>query len=380
MFSTLLAIVFWGCAAFVVYAYAGYPALLYLVSRVRRQPVHRADITPSVSLIITARNEEARLPAKLANTLALDYPANRLDVVVASDCSTDATHDIVERHGAAGIRLVVSPERRGKEFAQKQAIEASTGEILVFSDVATRLSPDGLRTIVRNFADPAVGCVSSVDRLVGSDGRTSGEGAYVKYEMWLRSLESEVGSVVGLSGSFFAARREVCTPWAVDLPSDFTTLLNTLKRGLRGISDPHSVGEYLDLADEKREYARKVRTVSRGLTSLARHLQLLNPLRYGLSAWQLFSHKLCRWLVPYALIGLLVSNAALAATSSFYALLAGAQLIAYIVAANGLRRRETLSGLPRLLSFFVLVNLSIVNAWYNVLRGHTAVVWEPSKR
>jgi hypothetical protein len=372
--------VFWGSAGFVCYAYAGYPAALYVVACLRNCPVRRGDITPSVSLIITARNEEQRIGPKLDNTLALDYPADRLELIVASDCSTDGTHAIVQRHAEAGVRLVVTPERRGKEFAQKMAIDASSGDILVFSDVATRLDRDGVRTIVRNFADADVGCVSSVDRLIGSDGQASGEGAYVRYEMFLRALESQIDSVVGLSGSFFAARREVCAPWASDLPSDFTTLLNTITRGLRGVSDPNAIGYYPNLTDERGEYARKVRTISRGLASFSRHLQLLNPLRYGLVAWQLFSHKLCRWLVPYALIGLLVSNAMLVMESPLYAVLGVAQILAYGTAVSALRRRTGRSGFPGMLAFFVLVNVSILNAWCNVLRGRTVVVWEPSRR
>lgn len=371
---------FWTCAAFVFYAYAGYPLALFALARLRSRPVDRADITPRVSLVITARNEENRIRAKIENTLALDYPSACLDVIVASDCSTDGTHAIVQEYAARGIRLVVSPERRGKEFAQQLAIAASSMDILVFSDVATELEPQGLRCIVRNFADATIGCVSSVDRVIGPDGRVSGEGAYVRYEMLLRSLETRLGSVVGLSGSFFAARRDVCRVWAVDLPSDFTTLLNTWRCGLRGISDPESVGYYRDLADGRREYSRKVRTIVRGMAALLRHLELLNPFRYGIASWQLFSHKVCRWLVPFALVGLFVSNLLLMPRSGLYAVLGIAQLAGYGIATVGLLRREPPSGFRRLLTFLVLANVSTLNAWYDLLRGRRFVTWEPSRR
>ena len=371
---------FWGCAAFVVYAYAGYAVALWALARLRGRPVHRADITPSVSLIITVRNEQARIAQKLAQTMALDYPAGLLEVVVASDCSTDGTHAIVEGYSRHGVRLIVAPERHGKEFAQRMAIAASTGEILIFSDVATRLDRDGLRHLVRNFADSTVGCVSSVDRLLGPDGQISGEGLYVRYEMLLRSLESAVGTVVGLSGSLFAARRQVCEPWAIDLPSDFTTLLNTLAHGLRGVSDEASIGYYSDLADKSREYQRKVRTITRGLSGFSRHLHLLNPFRYGLAAWQLFSHKLCRWLVPFALLGMLAASSFLSASSPFYFTLTLAQVAAYATAAYGYRRADRLNVLARTLTFFVLANVSILNAWFNLLSGRQIVTWEPSKR
>jgi glycosyltransferase involved in cell wall biosynthesis len=371
---------FWLCVAFVFYAYLGYPLTLYTVSRFRNRPVRRANITPRVSMIITVRNEEARIEHKLSQTLELDYPADRFEVIVASDCSTDRTHSIVASYRARGVKLVVAPERRGKEFAQKLAIDASSGEILVFSDVATTMDRDGLRHLVSNFADPTVGSVSSVDRLLGSDGQISGEGLYVRYEMFVRSLESLVSSVVGLSGSLFAARREVCNPWAIDIPSDFTTLLNSLRQGMRGVSDPATVGYYPDLADPRREYARKVRTITRGMAGLIRNVELLNPFVYGLPGWQLLSHKGCRWLVPFSLIGLFVSNLALVAHSPFYSLTAIAQVVTYVTTAIARYRAPSLPLVARTLTFFVLANTSILHAWFNVARGRQFVTWEPSKR
>jgi Glycosyl transferase family 2 len=371
---------FWACVVFVFYAYFGYPAALYVVARLFGKPVRRAAITPSVSFVIAARNEAARIRSKIENTLALDYPRDLMEIIVASDCSDDATHDIVREYAGRGVRLVAAPERRGKEFAQSLAIEASAGDVLVFTDASTRLEPDGVRNIVQNFADPSVGCVSSVDRVIGADGQPSGEGAYVRYEMFLRSLESRVGSLVGLSGSFFAARRDVCDPWPVDLPSDFNTLLNTVRKGMRGVSDPAAVGSYADLNNPHAEYARKVRTVSRGLRSLGRNLYLLNPLGYGLSAWELFSHKLCRWLVPFAMIGALVSSLALAPSSSVFAVFAVAQVLGYAVAAYVLGAEARVRGIWTVVPFFVLVNVSILQAWYDVLRGRRAVTWQPSSR
>ena len=365
---------------FVFYAYFGYALILYGISLVRSRPVQFADCTPTVAFIITVHNEEVRIREKLENTLRLSYPAERLDVVVASDRSTDRTHDIVAEYADKGVRLVVAPERRGKEFAQKTAIEATSSEVLVFTDVAARLDPAGLRTILRAFADPTVGCVSSADRLIDADGRVSGEGAYVRYEMFLRDLESRVGSVAGLSGSFFAARRDACQPWETDIPSDFTTLLNTLKHGWRGISDREAIAYYKNIADEGREYSRKVRTIVRGMSGLLRHLTLLNPFRYGLAAWQLFSHKLCRWLVPFALLSALVTSVVLALWSPVYAVLAVLQVGAYAAAAIGMRRVGRLSGVHRLVTFLVSSNLSILHAWFHVARGRRVILWEPSRR
>jgi cellulose synthase/poly-beta-1,6-N-acetylglucosamine synthase-like glycosyltransferase len=290
-------LIFWLSVGLVFYAYAGYPCALAALSLFRSREVRKDDIRPSVSFIVAAHNEEGRLYEKLANTLAQDYPAHLLEIIVSSDCSTDRTDEIALAFGDR-VRLLRAHERRGKEAAQQLAVAAATGQILVFSDVATALAPDGISRIVRNFADATVGCVSSVDRFVDADGRTSGEGAYVKYEMWLRGLESRVNCLVGLSGSFFAARREACRNWAADRQSDFNTLLNVVDMKLRGVSDPESIGCYRNITDDRREFERKVRTVVRGLSVLDGRLRMLNPFRYGLFSWQLASHKLCRWFVP----------------------------------------------------------------------------------
>lgn len=381
VFVILVEWLFWGSLAFIFYAYAGYPLMLGALSVVRSKPVDKANITPSVSLIITAFNEESRIKEKLDNSCQLEYPENQLEIVVASDCSTDRTDDIVRRYARSGVRLVRATERKGKEAAQKLAVSQTSGEILVFSDTATTLPQDAILNIVRPFHDPSVGCVSSVDRFLDAEGNISGEGAYVRYEMLLRTLETKVNTLVGLSGSFFAARRQVCAPWVEDLQSDFNTLLNSMRQGLRGVSDPASVGYYTNLKDETKEYQRKVRTVLRGIAVMMRSLPMLNPMRYGLFAWQLFSHKLCRWLVPFAMITALLANIVLAIHFVAYRVVLGGQVAFYLFAAlyqvcTWLPKRS----LFRLPSFFVVVNLSILDAWYRYVRGDRIYRWEPSRR
>jgi hypothetical protein len=172
----------------------------------------------------------------------------------------------------------------------------------------------------------------------------------------------------------------VCDPWPVDLPSDFNTLLNTVRKGMRGVSDPTAVGSYSDLNDPHAEYARKVRTVSRGLRSLGRNLHLLNPFRHGLSAWELFSHKLCRWLVPFAMFGALASNIPLAFNSRFFAGALLLQGLYYLAAVWTLMAARQPKGALRIVSFSFFVNLSILHAWLNAVRGRGAVIWEPSRR
>ena len=370
MISTL----FWCSLALVLYAYFGYPCLLIAMSAMTNRRVRRRPNSCAVTFIITAHNEAARIAAKIENTLAQSY-AGPLEIIVASDCSTDGTDDIV-RAFAPRVRLLRAAERRGKEAAQELAVEAASGEILIFSDVATALAPDAVATITENFADPTVGCVSSIDRFVDAGGRISGEGAYVRYEMFLRTLETRVNTLVGLSGSFFAARRSVCRDWASDRQSDFNTLLNSVRLGLRGVLDPLSVGYYRPITDPRCEFQRKVRTVVRGLGVFAASVRMLNPVRYGLFAWQLASHKLCRWLVPWAMIGAFVANAWLVTESSWWVAIFGAQLGFYAAIAGGWAGNRTL----RIPYYFFVANLAILIAWLRYARGDRMVSWNPSER
>lgn len=368
--------VFWCSVALVVYAYLGYPCALMVLAFFRDRSVKKARITPRVSFVIAAHNEEQRIAGKIDNTLRQDYPPGLMEIIVASDCSSDRTDDIVRSYGRR-VWLVRSHQRLGKEAAQQLAVRTAVGEILIFSDVATALAADAVSTIVMNFADPSVGCVSSVDRLVDADGRPSGEGAYVRYEMWLRGLETRVNTLVGLSGSFFAARREVCRRWAADRQSDFTTLLNAIDMGLRGVLDTESAGYYRTIADDRREFQRKVRTVLRGISVLECHAGKLNPMRHGLFAWQLASHKVCRWLVPFGLIGAAASNAWLFTESAFYATSFAAQCACYVAAAAGV---STGAAALRIPAFFVVANLGVLAAWMRFARGERIASWTPSER
>jgi len=366
----------------VCHAYFGYPFSLWAIGVFRSRPVRRGAFHPPVTFLITAHNEGASIREKLKNTLQLRYPGDALQILVASDGSTDDTNDIVREYSDhGGVELLEIHERGGKERAQKVALENAQGEIVVFSDVATRIDPGGLEQIISNFADPSVGCVSSQDVLIGRDGRPSGEGFYVRYEMMLRRLETRVHSLVGLSGSFFAARREVCKDFSPEMQSDFRTLLNSIKMGLRGVTDPNAVGYYTDVSDPQREFERKVRTVVRGLTVFFRHLDLLNPFRFGLFSYQLFCHKLLRWLVPFWLVTALVSNFFLMTQSMFlFALLLG-QIIFYGTAIWGWAAdRWERSVLIKIPTFFVMVNASIAAAWVQYLSGRRVVMWKPSTR
>jgi len=233
----MIEIVFWVSLALIAYTYFGYPATLYLISWFRQNPVSPRSGRPTVSFIIAAYNEGDGIGEKIKNTLALDYPSEDREIIVASDGSTDNTNDIVANYKSSGVRLVALRERKGKEWAQWAAIQVATGEILVFSDVATLIEKNSLLHIVSNFQDPTIGCVSSEDRILRETSMTEGEGFYVEYEMFLRQLESQVNSLVGLSGSFFAARRKLCLDWSLDKDNDFIMAFHVVKKGYRSVTD-----------------------------------------------------------------------------------------------------------------------------------------------
>jgi glycosyltransferase involved in cell wall biosynthesis len=365
----------------ILYAYFGYPVSLYLIASFRTCIVKRRNIYPEVTIIITAYNEESKIEDKIRNTLRLEYPKDRLQILVVSDGSTDRTNDFVHNFLSQKVELLALETRCGKEYAQKRAIEIAKGDILVFSDVATYLDPDGLVEIVSNFADDSVGCVSSVDRLLNKKGGSSGEGLYVKYEMWLRHFESRSCSLVGMSGSFFAARKEVFYDFSGEMPSDFRTVLNSIKLGMRGVSDPKAIGYYLDVQEGGKEFERKVRTVIRGLTVFFSHKEFLNPLAYGLFAYQYFCHKLLRWLVPFFLIIFFVTNVVLAWSSLFLFMVlifhCGFYMFAIIGWFRPSLRRKIYVKIP---FYFSIVNYSILIAWALFIKGERIVKWQPTTR
>ncbi len=376
---------FWWSAALILYPYLGYPLLLRaLRAGLGVRPVAKARETPSMTLVITAYNEVQNIRQKLDNALALDYPADRLQIVVASDCSDDGTDAIVREYAGRGIELVTQPERRGKVAAQNAAIQRATGDILVFSDARIQLSGGSLKAIAANFADPEVGCVSSTDRVVADRAEEegeAGEGAYVRYEMWLRQLEAETGTLIGASGSFYAVRASLAGVWDPKLTRDFLTPLKVVEAGYRAVPEPDAVGTYHALHAPDDEFRRKVRTVMRGMAVLWHMRQLLNPLRRPGVALRLWSHKVLRWTVPFFLLLLFIASAALAPTHRFYALVLAAQVAFYALALAGyINRRLEARALFRLPLFFAGVNLSILLAWVRFARGARQVTWEPTRR
>ena len=374
---------FWTGAFLAFYSYLVYPVVLMFMQRAMSSPRTGSATGPKphVTVIIAARNEQGRIADKLENTLALEYPGGTFNILVASDCSEDATDSIVSGFAHRGVTLVRSPERKGKEHAQGLAIKAATGDVLVFTDTATRLRPDAIRLLIEDFADPTVGAVSSEDELLSPEGTVRGEGAYVRYEMALRRLESRAAGLVGLSGSCFAVRKEVCARWRSDTPSDITAALLCAQTGLRAISDERVKGAYQDLKDESKEFQRKKRTIIRGMTAVWELREALNPFRYGLFSLQVWSHKILRWLVPVGLLLALGSSAVLARDSDLYRGLFALQLAGYAAAGVAYVSGSARKIMPlRIALYFLLANLATAAALWDFMRGVRIVTWKPYQR
>jgi cellulose synthase/poly-beta-1,6-N-acetylglucosamine synthase-like glycosyltransferase len=381
-FRFVAEIVFWSSVVALSYTYAGYPLLVLLMSALRSRTVSRAPYEPKVSVIITAYNEERDLRAKLENTLVLDYPQDKLEVIVASDCSTDHTDEIAREFAARGVRLHRQTERLGKTAAQNAAVELARGELILFSDATTLYQPDVLRVMTPNFADSSVGCVAG--RLVYVDpAETSvGHGArsYWNYETFLKKHESRACSLIGASGCLYAVRRDAYVPMYNEACSDFLIATKMVEQGLRAVYEPDAVCTEETNRRADKEMRMRVRVITQTYTDLWRHRAMMNPVRSGFYAIQLFSHKVLRYFVPVFLIALLISSGLLAPRSWFYAAAFAAQILFYALGVlGGLlehagAKRLRLLALPQ---YFMLTNIASVIAGYKFLRGERYARWEP---
>ena len=374
-------IILWSSAAALFYTYAGYSLLLLLVSTVRPKSVRRDEYQPTVTIIITAYNEERVLAAKLENTLALDYPRELLEIIVSSDCSTDRTDQIARDFGARGVRLHRQPERLGKTSAQNEAVEIARGAIIVFSDATSLYQANVLRALMPNFADASVGCVAG--RLIYFDSSNSrvGRGAqsYWSYETFLKRHESRASSLIGASGCLYSVRRSAYVPLYREACSDFIIATKMVEQGLRAVYEPNAICMEETNRRSDAEFKMRVRVIAQTFTDLWRHRAMLSPFRSGFYAVQLLSHKVMRYLVPFFLVTLCGASAALAFNSPFYRAILAVQLACYgsALLAWALERAGVRSRVLALPQYFVLANVASVIAFYKFVRGERYAHWEP---
>jgi cellulose synthase/poly-beta-1,6-N-acetylglucosamine synthase-like glycosyltransferase len=376
-------VVFIAAIALMAFIYAGYPAMMLALSFVFRRPVRSADITPRVSIIIAAYNEERDIEAKLKNTLALDYPRDRMEIIVASDCSTDRTDEIVSRFKEQGVTLSRQPDRFGKTVAQRSAVKVSSGAILVFSDATTRYEPDALRKIVRNFADPEVGCVAGQLIYVDAAASAVGKGcrSYWGYEKFLKRCESQMGSLIGVSGCLYAVRRTCHARLAGDMIDDFVIPTEIHLQGLRTVYEPGAIAMEDTNYRPKDEFRMRVRVIKQTMSALRRYSWALNPFRHRMFAIQLITHKLLRYAAPLLLISALVSSGMASDSVEWLRLAFLGQLALYGAAVIGWigERLKIKLGPLAIPYYFMLVNAASFVAFIKALCGESYVVWEPNR-
>jgi cellulose synthase/poly-beta-1,6-N-acetylglucosamine synthase-like glycosyltransferase len=376
-----LKFVFWFSASALAYTYVGYPVLVYLLSLVRPKPVKRGEVEPEVTVIITAYNEERDIRAKLENTLEIEYPKEKLRIMVASDGSTDRTDSIVKEFADRGVELFRQEGRVGKTYTQNKAVERATGEIILFSDATTMYRPAVLREMLPAFADETVGCVAGKLIYVDPGATGVGDGAkgYWSYETFIKESESRFCSLIGASGCLYAVRRAAYQPMYPEACSDFMIATVVYKQGMRTVYEPNAVCTEETNQNAAKEFRMRVRVISQTFTDLWRNRKMMNPFHSGFYAIELVSHKLMRYAVPLFLLLALISSSVLAFSSTFFLLLVSLQVLFYAMAlaAMALDGIIKIKGLPAIPMYFVLANAASAIGFYKFLRGERFANWEP---
>lgn len=374
--------VFWASLLFLLYTYFGYPLVLCAIQRLSRRPQATADRLPRITVLIAAYNEEKDIGGKIENTLGLDYPEDRMEIVVVSDGSTDGTDDIVHRHPSPRVFLVRTPGRKGKTGAQNIAVGKSNGEVIVFSDATTIYAKDALQKIVQAFGDPDVGGAEGRLIYLKSDTGYLGNKDLLKsYEAWIKSMESRISGGVGDNGAFYAIRRELCRPLRDDLTSDFAAPLDVSRQGKRFVFVPEALSYEKASPTTGDEYRRKVRTVRAGVNVFLHSLDLLNPVRHPWTAFVLFSRKFCRWFSSLLLLPLFLANIFLVSGPAFYGVILAMQAVFYLLALAGILGGDRLDKI-RVLSIptnFLLVNLAAVRGIAAGIAGSGSEIWTPQR-
>jgi len=366
-------IIFWISLVGVAYVYIGYPLVLMAWRRLAGRPVRKRSHEPTVSLVIAMGNEAGNVLPKMRNCRDLDYPPDKLQVIVSLDAPTDSTYELLRDRVSPGVTIVFSPIRGGKAAAVNRGVAAATGEILVFGDASQRLEPNALRELVANFADESVGAVSGALILLDEHAREAcdGAGAYWRYEKALRAMESDIHSVPGATGAIYAVRRSLFAPLSAGtILDDVVVPMRIVLGGHRAVFDP-AARAYDAVTDNPQcEYRRKRRTLTGNYQLIAEMPELLlwprNPIFV-----QFVSHKLGRLVVPYCLAALFLSNLLLL-RGAFLAVFAG-QIVFYFLAASGglIRHRAAV-----LANRFVLMNWAVLSGLFQFMRGTTGV-WSP---
>lgn len=372
--------VFWSSLAILAFTYGGYPVLMAMLARVRLLPIRRGRQTPRVDVLLVVHNGASHLEAKLSNLLALDYPSDRLRILVVCDGCTDGTEAIARRHSSERVEVLAFGTRRGKSRCIDDALAHLLGDVVAFTDVRQLLDPQAIRALVSPLADPHVGAVSGELMLASRNGYGAAIGAYWRYEKMVRRLESASGSIVGVTGALYAIRREALESVPAGLILDDMWIpLAIADAGYRVVFEPNAIAHDLASADHVAEEIRKRRTLCGNYQLLHQWPRLAIPGGHPL-AWRLWGHKWLRLLAPWLLLLALASNVALVNKHGFYAVTLLLQLAVYGLALLGRRYPTAVTGwMPaRLATAFVSLHLSALLALGDYLRNRQAHLWSAS--
>ncbi len=371
----------WICLSFILYTYFGYPLFLKFMASARTIRFKYEDITPYVSFVIAAYNEEKSIEKKIQNTLELDYPEEKLEIIITSDGSTDRTDEIVRGYADRGVRLIRAEDRNGKTAGRNISLPEARGEIIIFSDATGIYEKNAIKELVRNFADERVGCAAGALKYVNASGSSvgTGEGLYWKYEVMLRKLESSLGNLTAVSGSIYAFRKKLYKPIPAELADDFMMPLQVKKSGYYAVYEPEAVCREETSSHNEEELSKRKRIAVRNIMGLIYMRSLLNPFRYGIFSLELFSHKILRLLVPLFLVFLYVLNIPLISRDSLYGTIFLLQNVFYLSSfiGNVLSRHNIKIRIFYIAHYFFVTNFGILMGIIDFLKGKRKAVWNP---
>jgi cellulose synthase/poly-beta-1,6-N-acetylglucosamine synthase-like glycosyltransferase len=368
----------------IFYVYLGYPGIIIILSRIKKkQKIRKTKYLPTVTIIISAYNEEQNIEETLLNKLNLDYPEGKVEIIVVSDASNDLTDKIVKEQNVRNIRLIRNEKRSGKTVSINKAMQFANSEIVVFADANSIYRPDALQALMNNFSDPNIGYVTGKMIYQKEKGSAIGEGCsfYMKYENYLRKIETNVGSIVGVDGGIDAVRRDLFVPMKPDQLPDFVLPLIVFEKGYRVVFEPSAILLEQSLKGTDDEFKMRIRVALRAFSALKDMRHLLNIIKYGLFSLQLWSHKVLRYLC-FLFMGLcLISNAILFNDNVIYQLLLLIQLSLY-----GIFISKLIAGDDKLknkfiyvIYYFILINVASAIAFVDFLLGKRIISWTPRK-
>ena len=370
-------VLFFALVFLILYSYLLYPALVFLLSKLIGKPWQRRQIWPSVTVVISAYNEEKVISDKLRNTLMLAYPTEKLDVLVSSDGSSDRTNEVVAAVQDARVALLAHP-RSGKSACLNRSVSSAEGEIVLFTDANAMFPEDLLTKIVRNFSDPGIGLVTGSTLYRSGNGVRASTDVYSKLEKWTKCSESLISSCVGADGAVFAIRKELYRPLKNDDINDFIIPLNVVRQGKRVVMDP----DVFCLEDATKKstnaFRRQVRITTRTLWAMRRNIEFFNPVKYKSFAFLLFSHKLIRFSVPFFFIGAFVANLFLLDGSFFYYLSMVGFVALFVMGTLNITGH--LKGkIPSICKYFLITVTAQFLGWIRMLAGIKDTLWTPQR-